>query len=237
MLCRVIAAALLVVMAMNAIAIQAFADDTTVVEPVVEEAASQEGGDATVAPMPSGQAGVSGTSEVEPAAEVVQTPTAPTTDVQVQADEVEAQTADTAKEDDGVAALNEDLAASGALVTQGNASTLAPQAMPSITLVGRAQIQRRGWMGVQKGSSISVGTTGKSLRLETLELSLDKPGVSGSIVYQAHVQRKGWMPAVGDGALALPRVARLARAPPAEAVDCRHDCRHRVVDGHPEVGV
>ncbi len=205
MLCRMIAAALLVVMAMNANAIQAFADDMTVVEPVVEEAALQEGGDsvvATAAPTPSDQANADGNDEATNTTEAVQDSASPDADVQVQSDEVEAQAADPAKDDGGIAALNEDLAASGALVTQGNASTLAPQAMPSLTLVGRAQIQRRGWMGVQKGSSISVGTTGKSLRLETLELSLDKPGVSGSIVYQAHVQRKGWMPECRDGQMA-----------------------------------
>ncbi len=204
MLCRVIAAALLVVMAMNANAIQVFADNTTVVEPVVEEAALQEGGDsvvATAAPTPSDQASAAGDSEATITTEAVQDSASPATDVQVQADEVEAQAADPAK-DGGVAALNEDLAAGGALVPQGNAGTLAPQAMPNMTLVGRAQIQRRGWMGVQRGGVISMGTTGKSLRLETLELNLEKTGVSGSIVYQAHVQRKGWMPERRDGQMA-----------------------------------
>jgi hypothetical protein len=48
-------------------------------------------------------------------------------------------------------------------------------------------------MAKKPGTNVTIGTSGKSLRLESFRVN--RPGVdkTGSIVYQAHVQRKGWM--------------------------------------------
>lgn len=58
-----------------------------------------------------------------------------------------------------------------------------------------------GWMSsvTDKGTA---GTTGRSLALEALCVSLGDQAYAGSIVYQAHVSNVGWQNEVRDGAMA-----------------------------------
>ncbi len=56
--------------------------------------------------------------------------------------------------------------------------------------VATAHVQRIGWMSAVADGGV-VGTTGKSLRLESLSLKLPK-GVPGGVEYRSHVQRAGW---------------------------------------------
>lgn len=61
-------------------------------------------------------------------------------------------------------------------------------------------VQNIGWQNsVYDGAT--AGTTGKSLRLECLKLSLCEPLYSGSIVYSTHIQNFGWQQSVSDGQL------------------------------------
>jgi N-acetyl-anhydromuramyl-L-alanine amidase AmpD len=61
---------------------------------------------------------------------------------------------------------------------------------------------RRDWLG-GTGLDALAGTVGQSLRVEALQVSLEKPtGMAGSICYQVHQQNYGWMAAVCDGAQA-----------------------------------
>ena len=59
----------------------------------------------------------------------------------------------------------------------------------------RGHVQDIGWLGWVADSQ-TVGTTGRSLRMEAIELR----GGVGSV--SAHVQDVGWMPAVPNGATA-----------------------------------
>ncbi len=74
------------------------------------------------------------------------------------------------------------------------------------TISGRAYVQRKAWLpwqnNVEAGNILTLGTTGKSLRMEGLCISLTGDGITGGVAYQAHVQRKGWMDVVENGAYA-----------------------------------
>ena len=74
------------------------------------------------------------------------------------------------------------------------------------SIKGRAQMQRKGWLDWtddhEASSVLTLGITGKSLRLEAFRIQLNKGDVSGDITYQAHVQRKGWSKVVKNGGLA-----------------------------------
>ena len=60
------------------------------------------------------------------------------------------------------------------------------------TTTGRAHLQGSGWQLVKSDPDL-YGTTGKSLRMEALSLSLSKGfPVKGSIQYRSHLQGKGW---------------------------------------------
>lgn len=63
----------------------------------------------------------------------------------------------------------------------------------------RAHVQNQGWMEwIQNGV---VGTTGKSLRLEALNIKLDST-LTGDIEYSVHVQNNGWQTVKKNGELA-----------------------------------
>lgn len=65
-----------------------------------------------------------------------------------------------------------------------------PLALPSA--VYRSHVQNIGWMLNVLGGTVS-GTTGRSLRLEALQLKVTGSEYSGDILYRAHVQNIGWM--------------------------------------------
>ncbi|MBQ9043555.1 MAG: RICIN domain-containing protein [Eggerthellaceae bacterium] len=55
-----------------------------------------------------------------------------------------------------------------------------------------AHVQRIGWQAYAD-SGATVGTTGQSLRMEALRVSLDAGSLGGGVQVNAHVQKKGWM--------------------------------------------
>ena len=65
----------------------------------------------------------------------------------------------------------------------------------------RGHVQNVGWQANAKGGE-TAGTTGRSLRVEALNLSLDPGTLKGGVQYRVHVQGIGWMPWVSGGALA-----------------------------------
>lgn len=64
--------------------------------------------------------------------------------------------------------------------------------------IKNAHVQNKGWMG--STTSNLIGTTGQSLRLEAVQLSLINLGTS--ISYEVHVQNLGWQPKVSNGGIA-----------------------------------
>lgn len=97
---------------------------------------------------------------------------------------------------EGVVEVEASLSAQPKLSAQ--AELTAQEAAPDVTLGVRAHVQNDGWKEKQyagpSGNEVTVGTTGRSLRLEELEFSLD--GVPSGVQVQAHVQNIGWQ-AVG----------------------------------------
>ena len=55
----------------------------------------------------------------------------------------------------------------------------------------RTHVQRIGWQGYVKNGKVA-GTTGKSLRLEGMNVKVGNKPVSGGIQYRTHIQRIGW---------------------------------------------
>lgn len=74
----------------------------------------------------------------------------------------------------------------------------------NVSLSVQAHVQNIGWKD-PVGSGKLAGTTGRSLRVEALRISLNSNGVklpSGSIEYRAHVQNIGWQDWKANGKLA-----------------------------------
>lgn len=69
-----------------------------------------------------------------------------------------------------------------------------------VEIQAQGHVQNIGWMNIQNGHSITIGTTGKAKRLEAFKLSLN--GSSKTIMYRAHVQDIGWQEWVKNGAVA-----------------------------------
>ena len=63
----------------------------------------------------------------------------------------------------------------------------------------RTHVQNVGWQPYVADGAVG-GTSGKSLRLETIDIKLGSSLPSGGVMYSTHVQNIGWMPAVYDGA-------------------------------------
>ncbi len=79
-------------------------------------------------------------------------------------------------------------------------STIKKAEAPPVSVT--AHVQRRGTLPAVSGGAIA-GTTGKSLRLESLRLAVDGASETGGIEYRGHVQRKGWEKSwARDGAMA-----------------------------------
>ncbi len=75
----------------------------------------------------------------------------------------------------------------------------APAEVPPVSVT--AHVQRKGTLAAVSGGAIA-GTTGKSLRMESLRLTVPGASETGGIEYRGHVQRKGWEKAfVCDGGL------------------------------------
>lgn len=76
----------------------------------------------------------------------------------------------------------------------------AKEAWKDTGLVARAHVQTIGWQDEKKGYDVTVGTSGRALRMEAL--TLNRPAgieCTGSVAYSAHVQSFGWMDWMYDG--------------------------------------
>lgn len=102
----------------------------------------------------------------------------------------------------GTAAMNKRLeAVQIRLVEKGESapgSTESPFISGTVAITYSAHVQNLGWQNwVSNGEK--AGTSGKSLRLEAIKISLVNPSLKGSIEYRAHMQNIGWKPWVADG--------------------------------------
>ena len=66
---------------------------------------------------------------------------------------------------------------------------------PHSSISIKGHVQNIGWQGY----SNVAGTTGKSLRLEAIYVTVDSRFVGGSVSYQAHTSNRGWLPDVKEG--------------------------------------
>ncbi|SJZ56181.1 Matrixin [Pilibacter termitis] len=64
-------------------------------------------------------------------------------------------------------------------------------------LVAQVHGQNYGWANKDRGGTVTVGTTGKSLRLEAIRVWVEGRGIG--VVYQTHLAGIGWVTATGDG--------------------------------------
>lgn len=72
----------------------------------------------------------------------------------------------------------------------------------ALTLATNAHVQNKGWIGYRGNGSV-VGTTGSSLRMESIRVRLDGAlASSDAISVQAHVQNIGWMSGLGNDKVA-----------------------------------
>ena len=78
--------------------------------------------------------------------------------------------------------------------------TVMPEPEKPIQIYYRTHVQNLGWQSYVTDGVMS-GTTGKSLRLEGIEIYLENNKIGGSIEYRTHVQNLGWQPYVTDGAM------------------------------------
>lgn len=70
---------------------------------------------------------------------------------------------------------------------------------PSISY--RTHVQKEGWQKYVSNGATS-GTSGKSLRLEGINIKVSNLGITGNIEYRTHVQNIGWQNWVKNGAMA-----------------------------------
>ncbi|MDO4798398.1 MAG: S8 family serine peptidase [Coriobacteriales bacterium] len=77
------------------------------------------------------------------------------------------------------------------LVNKGYAAPGSTQGAFRFPVSYRTHVQRQGWQSYVKDGHTS-GTSGKSLRLEGINIKLDGTPYAGAIQYRTHVQRIGW---------------------------------------------
>lgn len=149
-----------------------------------------------------------GVSEAAPEAPTQEQPTdePPTSTDDAATDQATQQEAQTSTEDDVEVVVDAEATPTDApAATEGSELKPAQGATSAVpTITARAHVQKKKWMSWQSatgaGSIITIGTTGKSLRLEAFQAKVSCDGVSGGIAYAAHVQKKGWMGTASDGA-------------------------------------
>lgn len=96
-----------------------------------------------------------------------------------------------------IAALASAALLSGAIIPNMAVSASAAAVAPNTLCT--AHVQSVGWQKAVSGGATS-GTTGRSLRLEALKLTLTGAPSGASVTYEAHVQSIGWQKAVSGGA-------------------------------------
>lgn len=72
----------------------------------------------------------------------------------------------------------------------------------ALTLQTNAHVQNKGWIGYRSNGAV-VGTTGSSLRMESIRVRMGGPlASSDAISVEAHVQSIGWMTGLGNDQIA-----------------------------------
>ncbi|KNZ40935.1 S8 family serine peptidase [Acetobacterium bakii] len=69
---------------------------------------------------------------------------------------------------------------------------------PATSISYRTHVQNIGWQGFVANGTLS-GTTGKSLRLEAIEINATAPNYDLGVKYKTHIQDIGWQDYVADG--------------------------------------
>lgn len=69
-----------------------------------------------------------------------------------------------------------------------------------VEILAQGHVQSIGWQDIQRGNTVTIGTTGQGKRLEAVKLSLANS--NKTIRYRAHVQDIGWMNWVTNGEVA-----------------------------------
>lgn len=73
--------------------------------------------------------------------------------------------------------------------------------LPNNSVSYRTHIENIGWQSYVSNGTMA-GTTGKSLRLEGINIKLENMDYSGDITYQTHIQNIGWQPWKKNGDMA-----------------------------------
>jgi|GEM_PF-5387018 len=104
--------------------------------------------------------------------------------------------------DDPVAVVEEDAAADEAATPEAPDSLEAmAETNGKVSVRYSAHVQNIGWQKEVKDGALA-GTSGRSLRMEALKVSVALPsGVAGGVEYRSQVQNDGWLKWVRDGAL------------------------------------
>ena len=76
-----------------------------------------------------------------------------------------------------------------AFAENGNNESVLTQATPGCSY--QTHVQNDGWQGFKSNGDMS-GTSGRSLRLEGIEIKLDNQGYDLGVSYQTHIQNIGW---------------------------------------------
>lgn len=70
--------------------------------------------------------------------------------------------------------------------------TGSPAAYRDAGITAQAHVQSLGWMRARTGNTVTIGTRGRSLRLEALRIRRPALDLSGDVVTNAWVQKTGW---------------------------------------------
>ena len=88
------------------------------------------------------------------------------------------------------------------LVREGEQAPQGGEAFRDEGLSTSAHVQNVGWTNTSSGKNVTLGTTGKGLRVEAFRIMRPSSDVSGDVVYQAHVENIGWQDVVRNGQVA-----------------------------------
>lgn len=86
----------------------------------------------------------------------------------------------------------------GSSLSTDNSQKTSEQSVTGIQLYEKAHVENIGWINAESNGEKIIGTTGRSLGLEAIKLSV-KSNMKGSIVYKTHVKNIGWQNEVRDG--------------------------------------
>lgn len=84
-------------------------------------------------------------------------------------------------------------------LSSGGAAAQSKDACKSAGIVGRADLQSKGWLDTEDGYFVTLGDAGSGKKLEAYKLEVYVDDLSGSIHYRSYDSSKGWLDEVTDG--------------------------------------